>query len=244
MSDLSAESLADPFAATPGDESHLPPAPWTLHGEALIGFKLVPEDLARRLIPPDARIFRVWPGRTVAMLYLSEYRQSPVGEYRELIFAPALVRRKGRIGFWIAHILVDKHRSLLAGRAIWSLPKQAASIQWNDGCVRLSGPQVKLQVVATRPRAMVRLPFAGAAMSMLGPAESWFPVRGAAGIGLARARVEVADEIGLSALGFGGVSTFIFCRHMRVTIQRPTMLSSGASNHEPDPHRPPDCSRS
>lgn len=227
----------------PGDESQLPPAPWTLQGEALIGIKLVREDLARRLVPPDARIIRVWPGRTVAMLYLSEYRQSPVGEYREFIFSPALIRRKDRVGFWISHIFVDHQRSLLAGRSIWALPKQEASIQWNDGCVRISGPQVRLQVMVARPRAMVPLPFAGAAMSMFGPAESWFPVRGAARIGLARANVEVDDEIGLSALGFSGVSTFFSCRHMRVTIQRPIMLSSGVSNHESDSHHSPDRGR-
>lgn len=201
--------------------SNFQPAPWTLHGEAMIGFKLVREDAVRRLVPSDAKVVRVLPGRTVAMLYLSQYRQSPVGEYREFILAPALLWRGGRIGFWISHIFVDHELSLIAGRTLWSLPKQAASIQWSAGCVRVAGPQVRLQAVFTAPRATMRLPFVGAAMSGFGSSESWFPARGSARVGFARANIEVEDEIGLSELGFGGVSRFFFCNHMRVTIERP-----------------------
>lgn len=202
-------------------EPQIQPAPWTLHGEAIIGFKLVRGALVQRLVPPGASIIRVLPGRTLAMVYLSHYRQSPVGEYREFIFAPALVRRGGRVGFWISHIFVDNERSLVAGRTLWSLPKQAASFEWSAGCVDVSGPQVRLQAVVTRPRAMIRLPFAGAAMSMFGNSESWFSVRGAARIGLAHVNLEVEDEIGLRELGFSGVSRFFFCNRMRVTIGRP-----------------------
>lgn len=201
--------------------SNFQPAPWTLQGDALIGFKLVRADLVRRLIPSDAKVVRVLPGRTVAMLYLSQYRQSPVGEYREFIFSPALVRRAGRIGFWISHIFVDHDLSLIAGRTIWSLPKQAASIQWSADCVAVDGPEVKLRAVFTPPHATMPLPFAGAAMSSFGSAESWFPVRGVARVGVARATIEGEDQVGLKELGFSGVSRFFTCRRMRVTIGRP-----------------------
>jgi len=203
------------------DDPHFQPAPWTLQGEAMVGLKLVPRDIAQQLVPPDVKVLSVWPKRTLAILFLAQYRDSPVGEYRELIVAPALVRYKGRIGFWISHIHVDNYISLAAGRSIWALPKQMASMQWSAGRVSIRAPQLKLQAVVTPPRLSIRLPFFGAAMSKYGLAERWFAVRGSARIGLARASVELADDAGLAALGMGGTMTAFVCNRMQVTIGRP-----------------------
>jgi hypothetical protein len=203
------------------DDPQFQPAPWTLHGEAIVGLKLVPRDIAQRLVPPDAKVVAVWPKRTLAILFLAQYRDSPVGEYRELIVAPALVRYKGRIGFWISHIRVDNYISLAAGRAIWALPKQMASMEWSAGRISISGPQLKLQAVVKPPRVSLRLPFFGTAMSKYGLSERSFAVRGAARIGLARASVELADDAGLAALGMAGTMTAFVCKHMQVTIGRP-----------------------
>jgi hypothetical protein len=203
------------------DDPHFQPAPWTLHGEAIVGLKLVPRDIAQRLVPPDARVVRVWPKRTLAILFLAQYRDSPVGEYRELIVAPALVRHNGRIGFWISHIHVDNYISLAAGRAIWALPKQMASMEWSAGRISINCSRLKLQALVTPTRASIRLPFFGAAMSKYGLAERWFTVRGAARIGLARASIELGDDAGLAALGMGGTMTAFVCNQMQVTIGRP-----------------------
>jgi hypothetical protein len=203
------------------DDPHFQPAPWTLHGEAIVGLKLVPGDIAQRLVPPDAKVVGVLPNRTLAILFLAQYRDSPVGEYRELIVAPALVRRNGRIGFWISHIHVDNYISLAAGRAIWALPKQMASMDWSAERVSVSSSQLKLQALVTPTRVSIRLPFFGAAMSKYGLAERWFAVRGAARIGHARASVELAEDAGLAALGMGGTMTAFVCNQMQVTIGRP-----------------------
>lgn len=121
------------------DDPHWPPAPWTLQGDAVVGLKLVPSDIARRLVPQDAKVLCILPRRTPAILYLAQYSQSPVGQYREFIVAPALVSRRGRVGFWISHIHVDNSTSLAAGRALWSLPKQMASIQWSADRISING---------------------------------------------------------------------------------------------------------
>lgn len=203
------------------DDPHFQPAPWTLSGEAIVGWKLVSGDLARRLVPPNAKVLCVWPKRTLAILFLAQYRQSPVGEYREVIIAPALVSHGGRVGFWISHIYVDNSTSLAAGRAIWALPKQMGSMEWSAERFSMGGSQLKLQALVSPSRASIRLPFFGAAMSRYGSAESWFAARGTARVGLARASVELADDSGLAALGIGGTMTAFVCNQMRVTIGRP-----------------------
>ena len=196
-------------------------APWTLQGEAVVAFKPVRSERVRRLVPADARVLPVLPGRTLALLYLANYRQSPVGEYREFIFAPALIWRGGRVGLWISHIFVDNDLSLAAGREIWALPKQSASMQWSAGRMRVDGPQVGLELDRPSPRRSMQLPFIGTAMSSHEGVHSRFTVRGAGRVGFARATVDIRDEIGLGDLGFGGLQTLYVCSHMQVTIGRP-----------------------
>lgn len=203
------------------DDPHFPSAPWTLRGEAVVGLKLVRSDLARQLVPRDAKVVCILPKRTPAILYLAHYSQSPVGEYREIIVAPALVSRRGRVGFWISHIYVDSSTSLAAGRAIWALPKQMASMHWSADRFSSNGPQLKLSASVTPARASIRFPFMGAALTKYGLSHSWFAVRGAASIGLARASVDLADDPQLAALGLGGTMTVFVCKQMQVTIGRP-----------------------
>jgi len=202
-------------------EPPLPAAPWTLHGEAIVGLKIVRSDIAQRFVPPDAKVVRIWPGRTLAILYLAHYQHSPVGEYRELIVAPALVSRHGRVGFWISNIYVDSETSMAAGRAIWALPKQMASLEWGAGGVSSVGPQLRVSASVAAAGRSMRLPFVGAAMSQCGSAKSWFSVRGSARVGHARASVEFAHGDGLAALGFGGSMKVFVCQQLRVTIGRP-----------------------
>jgi hypothetical protein len=203
------------------DDPHLQAAPWTLHGDAVVALKTVRQDVARRLIPTDANVISIWPGRTLAILCLAQYRNSPVGEYRELIVAPALISRKGRVGFWISHIYVDSGRSLAAGREIWALPKQMASMRWSADRFVSDAPQLKLLSIVAPSRGSIRLPFVGAAMSKYGLAESYFVVRGNARVGVARSKIELTDELGLAELGFGGMMRVWVCNQMKLTIGRP-----------------------
>ena len=203
------------------DDPIFPAAPWTLQGDAFVALKPVSTGAASRLVPPDTKLVSVWPGRTLAILYLARYRTSPVGEYRELIVAPALVSRKGRVGFWISHIYVDSGISLAAGRAIWALPKQMATMQWSAGRFISKAPQLTVQSSVALSRGSIWLPFIGAAMSKYGLAESWFDVRGSARVGFARASIEWDEQMGLGGLGFSGTRRVCVCSHMKVTIGRP-----------------------
>ncbi len=203
------------------DDPRFQSAPWTLRGEAIVGFKWVRSDVARQFVPPDATVLCPWPGRTLALLYLAHYRDSPVGEYHEAIVAPAPIWHRGQLGFWVSHIFVNKARSIAAGRAIWALPKQPASMQWTRSAFSALGSGLDLQVQVTRPRRWVWLPFVGAAMSRYSNVESWFGVRGVARVGFARSRLQLADDLGLARLGFSGTFQVCVCERMTITIGRP-----------------------
>jgi hypothetical protein len=206
-------------------EGRFQSAPWRLHGQAIIGVKLLRKDTVQRLTPPNAKVFCVWPGRALAMLYIAQYRRSPVGEYREVIVAPAVIRRGAGIGFWISHILVDNDLSVAAGRSIWSLPKRRASIRW-ERTLRsrevIEVPDMNLRVSFEPPRRAMRLPFIGAAIGGFGRAESWFNVRGMARVGTAFASIESDDQTAIGALGLTGPLRMFVCTHMDIVIGRPT----------------------
>jgi hypothetical protein len=140
------------------------------------------------------------------MLYLAQYRQSPVGEYREIIVAPALLRWQGRIGAWISHIVVDSEASMIAGRSIWGLPKELASIRWPE---------------LSRPRRFVRLPFVGAALTSRDGIANNFSVRGTARVGIARAAIDSMAGANLEALGLRGPQKMYVCEDASITIGPP-----------------------
>ena len=200
------------------------PAPWTLRGDAVLAIKLVRKDLVQSLVPADARVICVWPGRTLAVLYLAHYRQSPVGEYRELIVAPALIRLQGHTGAWISHILVDSEPSMIAGRSIWALPKALAAMQWQSTPqtqVRVDAPKLKLHARFPTARRFVPLPFLGAALSSRGNVANSFVVRGTARVGVTRAAIDLAAEADLQALGFHGPRRMYICADVNITIGPP-----------------------
>ncbi|MFC4309354.1 acetoacetate decarboxylase family protein [Steroidobacter flavus] len=203
------------------DDPRFQSAPWTLRGEAIVGLKLVRSDVARQFVPADAKVVCVWPGRTLAILYLCKYWESPVGSYHEVIVAPALVWRKGRLGFWISHIGVDHATSIAAGRAIWALPKEPVSMEWIAGRARASGSGLNAQALFEPPRRSIRLPFAGVAMSKYRKDESWFAARGSARVAFARASVELGGDPGLGQLGFVGTMSVVVCEQMKIKIGRP-----------------------
>lgn len=201
-----------------------PPAPWQLSGEAVFALKLVRKELVQSLVPPNARIVCLWPGRTLAMLYVAQYRRSPVGEYGEVIVAPAIVRWQGRTGAWISHILVDSEPSVIAGRSIWALPKELASMQWQSAPraqVRAEAPRLKVHAGIAAPRRYIRLPFVAAALSSRAGVANQFVVRGTARVGLTRATIELTAEADIRELGFAGRQRMYRCADMNITIGPP-----------------------
>jgi hypothetical protein len=214
---------------TVSDEQHYPPAPWRLRGQAIVAVRLVPETVARSLVPAEVRIVCVRPGSTIAVLYLSRYRDSPVGEYHEAIVAPALARIGGKPACWISHIVVDSEAATIAGRAIWDLPKHAASFQWlnqRSSRVAMNSAQFNVQVQLDSQRARVRLPFAGPAMSRLSQVIKRFYARGSARMARARASVELSGDPRLEQLGFGRLKQLFVLDDMRLTIGAPSQLRS------------------
>jgi hypothetical protein len=206
------------------DRPQFQPPPWQLRGEAVVALKMVRKELVQSLVPPDAHIVSVGPGRTIAVLYLAQYRESPVGEYREIIVAPAIVRWQGRLGAWISHILVDSERSVLAGRCIWALPKELASMQWHWGPrteVRVDAPELKFQAKVPSPRRFIRLPFAGAALTGRDGMASTFVVHGTARVGVTRATIDLSADVGLDKVDFDGARRMFVCADMSITIGPP-----------------------
>lgn len=110
-----------------------PKAPWTLQGYAIQTLHLVNIDRVRPLIPSELNIISLWPGKTLASVYLSDYQSGSVLEYSELIVASAVVSYQGKIGGWISHIYVDNADSVAGGREIWGLPKELAEFTWENG---------------------------------------------------------------------------------------------------------------
>lgn len=195
-----------------------------MRGDAVVAVKLVRKERAQPLVPPDARIVCVWPGRTLAVLFLAQYHTSPVGEYRELIVAPAIVRMRSRVGFWISHILVDSEASMIAGRSIWALPKELASMQWQSASethMQVDAPLLKLSARFPTPRASLRVPFVGAALSRLSGHTKQFGVRGIANVGTTRAKIELTAGPDLQALEFQGATTMFAGLGMNITIGSP-----------------------
>jgi hypothetical protein len=208
------------------EQRAFPPAPWKLRGEAVVALKLVPGERVQSLVPADTKVWCPYPGHTVAMLYLARYSHSPVGPYHEFIMAPAVVRIGLRIGFWISRITVDADQSLAAGRAIWDLPKERASFQWQTSPqlrIHADDPVLSAHAAADLPKHRLRLPFLGAAFGRQhghDPA-TWFIVRGVARVGVARGRFEYANGFPSAAPGYAGSQRLYVCTQMEITIGTP-----------------------
>ena len=203
------------------EERQIPPAPWTLHGTACFSMQLVRKEQVRALLPQDARVICLWPGRTLAIVYLAQYRESPVGAYHEIIVAPALIRLQGKVGFWISHILVDSELSVLAGRSIWALPKECVPMQWHSAGMRITASQLSLEAAFTPPRRSLRLPFIGTALSKRGPVANSFIVRGSARVGVTRGSIGLTGDAPLEQLGFTGRRRMYVCADLNIRIEPP-----------------------
>ncbi|HEY9880378.1 MAG TPA: acetoacetate decarboxylase family protein, partial [Leptolyngbyaceae cyanobacterium] len=114
-----------------------PSAPWNLSGFALLTLHLLDVDRVKPLIPSDLSIVPVLPGKTLGSVYFSVYTKGSALEYSELIVAPAVLTRQGKIGSWVSHIYVNNEDSVAGGREIWGLPKEMAEFTWSNSAVRV-----------------------------------------------------------------------------------------------------------
>lgn len=136
------------------------PFPWTLliADAALASVHTVPLAAARRLIPSDLRILRVWPGRTIGGLFFARYGPGSELEYHELVVCAGVVLYRRRPCAWISHVYVDSEVSLRAGREAIGVPKELARFaRGEDGSVTVRAAVDGAELIcALTPRRAVR----------------------------------------------------------------------------------------
>ena len=182
-----------------------PPPPWRLRGEAYGLLQRLPVARARAFVPPGLAIVPVLPGRTLGGLYLAAYREGSVLRYHELLVVAALVRRGRQLGAWVSHAYVDEPRSVAGGRAIWGLPKELATFDWDRPAGRVVVRQGERVVCAwrlRRPRAGLRLPLVLPAFGRRGGQWLAFLGTGTARVGMARLTLEIPADSSIAALGY------------------------------------------
>jgi hypothetical protein len=187
-----------------------PPAPWRLHGRAIVVPALVPVERARIEVPAGVEIVPVAPGLTAGGLIAVTYEEGSTLTYSELIASPALVRSGRHVGGWISHIWVDSEHSVSGGRSIWKLPKELASFSHDrrdDGTQRFEAtdangvPLVRLAAGAPRLTAPAALPAAVPMISVEAGAHFFTLGRSSMRTGLARVRVEITADSPFASAG-------------------------------------------
>lgn len=158
-----------------------PPAPWTCQCSGLVWYGRA----KRGAIPVEADL----GGRPVAVFggFVS-YLDTPVGPYGEVFGGVALLRGRSPVGT-IPFMAVDSPRSVVGGRANWSLPKTLASFEGSPSSGRM---------VATGPGWTVRAsarPIAPALPAKLGGkvAQRW--PDGAERIAVLRGRARIRPAL-------------------------------------------------
>jgi len=105
------------------------PPPWRLRGSGyLFLFTFEPWFLRNGGFLPPELVGEHFEGQLGALM-LVDYRQSPVGPYRELLFAAGRNLRWRHHLFSIARIYVSTEASAAGGRENWAIPKQTAEFE-------------------------------------------------------------------------------------------------------------------
>lgn len=119
--------------------ARVPPPPWRLRGSGyLFLFTFRPWFLRTGGFLPR-QLGDGFEGQLGAVV-LADYRQSPVGPYRELLFLAGRNRRWRHHRFSISRAYVSTAASTAAGQEHWAIPKQRADfevIEERDGGERI-----------------------------------------------------------------------------------------------------------
>ena len=97
-------------------------------------------------------------------------------------------------------------------------------MQWQSASqthMRVDAPLLKLSARFPTPRASVRLPFIGAALSRLNGVTKQFLVRGIASVGIAGTKIELRAGSDVQSLGFQVARTMFVGKDMKITIGSP-----------------------
>ncbi|MCC5656343.1 acetoacetate decarboxylase family protein [Nostoc sp. XA010] len=207
-----------------------PQAPWTLQGYAMQTLHLVNIDQVRPLIPLELEIISVWPGKTLASVYLSHYGSGSVLEYSELIIAPAVVNYQRKIGGWVSHIYVDNADSVAGGREIWGLPKELAEFTWEQGKhVTVHQGNRKLCSLNYNHQSLAwRQWLTASAFGAKGGDLLIFPAEFESVLGLISSKLEIPGESPFSGIGLGQPWLTVRCEQMSLQIGAPNVVGQMA----------------
>ncbi len=195
-----------------------PQAPWKLQGYAIQTLHLVNVDRVRPLVPLELDIISVWPGKTIASVYLSYYGSGSELEYSELIVVPAVVSYQGKFGGWVSHIYVDHVDSMAGGRDIWGLPKELADFDWKEQRVTISQGTRKLCTLNYGQQGIAwRQKLGASSFSTIGANLVIFPAQFEARFGLISSQLEVPAESPFYRIGCG--QPFLTTRYENLNLQ-------------------------
>jgi NADPH2:quinone reductase len=103
-------------------------APWRLGGDAyMVDLKMPEEVLDQECFVPEILKGRRF-GTSSRMIYV-DYKDSPVGPYKELLFNPPKFRFDNRSCRTISKIFVSTPESVVNGRDNWGIPKTLAEFE-------------------------------------------------------------------------------------------------------------------
>lgn len=160
--------------------SRIPPAPWTVRGAALVVVGRLGRDAARELAGRARGLAAPWPLGSLAAVGFVRYDDTPVGPYHELTVAPGILWRD-LPGALISHMIVDSERSMLAGRALWGLPKTLGRFDWQPEGVTVRNAAGTTLLAARYTLRRRSLPLATPPLpvfSLRGPRRQLFTVGG------------------------------------------------------------------
>ncbi|MEH2184094.1 acetoacetate decarboxylase family protein [Nostoc sp.] len=203
-----------------------PQAPWTLQGYAIQTLHLVNIDQVRSLIPLELEIISVWPGKTLASVYLSNYGSGSVLEYSELIVVPALINYQRKIGAWISHIYVDNVDSVAGGREIWGLPKELAKFTWEQGkYVTVHQENQKLCSLKYNQQSLTwRQRLSASSFSAKGADLLIFPAEFKSVLGLIGSKLEIPTESPFFGISLGQPWLTVRCEQMSLQVDAPKVV--------------------
>ncbi len=104
------------------------PAPWRLTGDGYVFFYRFDRDFALQWTPEELQD-RYRGG--LGIVAFVDYKTSPVGAYRELLFTPGTFYDGKKARHSITRVLVSSYSSVMAGRANWGLPKERAAFDFH-----------------------------------------------------------------------------------------------------------------
>jgi acetoacetate decarboxylase len=139
----------------------------------LMMIHMIDTNKVKSFIPEELDIVSLGFGKTLGLVFMTSMGPESTLPYHELIIAPALIRAKGRYGFYVTHIYVDNEKSRVGGMRNFGLPKQMVDFVWNweshePGEIKISQKDRKIMTIRyEKATGSLPLKLGGNAVSIL-----------------------------------------------------------------------------